>query len=82
MKKTNFLVVFWLLLAIISFIIVATNLYNIFDSISYLLIPATDNDYQDSNSIIRQLIQGIPLTMIYGTAFYFSLKQGIKTYKE
>ncbi|MBO0421845.1 hypothetical protein BCR22_01270 [Enterococcus plantarum] len=82
MKKTNFLVVFWLLLAIISFIIVATNLYSIFDSISYLLIPATDNDYQDSNSIIRQLIQGIPLTMIYGTAFYFSLKQGIKTYKE
>lgn len=80
MKKTNFLVVFWLLLAIISFVVFLVNFYSFWHAVSYLIFPDTDG-YMDGQQIARNLLTAIPMLLITSGAFYFGLKQGLKIYK-
>lgn len=80
MKKTNFLVVFWLLIALISFVIFLFSFKSIFESLSYLLIPSKDS-YWEHDDFLRDLISSVPMLTVTLISFFISLKQGLKTYK-
>ncbi|MGX6962233.1 hypothetical protein [Vagococcus xieshaowenii] len=83
MKKTNFVVVFWLLIALISFVVFLMNFYSLFESVSYILFPAnyTDGYYSDKHQLFRDLIKTIPMLLIVTGSFVISLKQGLKAYE-
>ncbi|MGX7029977.1 hypothetical protein [Vagococcus zengguangii] len=82
MKKTNFVVIFWLLIALISFVVFLMNFYSLFESVSYVLFPVTDNNTYspDRNQLFRDLITTIPMLIIVTLSFIISLKQGLKAY--
>ncbi|MGY3749133.1 hypothetical protein [Vagococcus acidifermentans] len=82
MKKTNFVVVFWLILAIISFVVCLINLQIIWDAIGYLIFPDKNDFYFDSSYTGRRLINSVPMTIITIISFYLSLRQGLNIYKE
>lgn len=79
MKKTNFLVIFWLLISLISFITFLIYFAQIWDSLSYTLIPSTDS-YYTKDDILRSLIKSIPMCLLTATSFFLCLKQGLKLY--
>ncbi|MCT0017340.1 hypothetical protein EFE32_11075 [Lactococcus lactis subsp. lactis] len=80
MKKTNFVVIFWLILAIGSFIIIYMNLRNFLEDISYLVI--SDRDYMSRRELLRDLITSVPMSLIFGGVFYISVKRGMKEYQK
>lgn len=81
MKKVNFVVIFWLTLAIISFVALLFSANAIFDGISYLIVPDKE-EYSSQEYIIRRLISSIPMLAIEAGSFYLGVKQGMKVYKE
>ncbi|MGX6980025.1 hypothetical protein ACWN8V_12400 [Vagococcus elongatus] len=81
MKKTNFLVIFWLLLAIISFIVFLVNFYSFWYAISYLIFPDKEG-YMDAQTTARNLMTAVPMLLVTAGTFYLGLKQGLKVYKE
>lgn len=81
MKKTNFIVVFWLVIAIISFLGFVFKFGSVWSDISYLIFP--DENYYDSQiNLKRGLVQNIPLVILYIVTFIFSLKLGLKEYNK
>jgi heme/copper-type cytochrome/quinol oxidase subunit 2 len=80
-KKTNFVVVFWLVLAAISFIAFLTGLYNVWRSISYLVIPSTE-EYLTRADNLRDLLATVPMTIITVIFFVLFLSQGMRMYKK
>ncbi|MCM6931202.1 hypothetical protein NE261_05185 [Enterococcus italicus] len=81
MKKTNFFVVFWLLIALISFITFLIFFHTLWDTLSYLLFPATGDEYMMStNEINRSLFATVPMILLVAGAFAVSLKNGLKLY--
>lgn len=82
MKKTNFLVIFWLLLALISFVVALINVSSLLNNISYLIIPSSDDYYMSKENILRGFITSIPMLLLCLTTFFFGLKQGLRLYKE
>ncbi|QIL46208.1 hypothetical protein G7081_03530 [Vagococcus coleopterorum] len=82
MKKTNFIVIFWLVLALIFTIVLLFNLTSIFQSISYLIIPETSNDmYMSADEVKRSLISNIPMAVISIAGMWVGIKSGLKLYK-
>ena len=81
MKKTNFLVVFWLLIGIISFVTLLIFATSIFRNVAYIIIPDQEY-YQNRISVQRSLLTAVPMLIISIVAFYLSLRQGLKTYKQ
>lgn len=82
MKKTNFIVIFWLVLALIFTIVLLFNLSTIFESISYIIIPSTTADsYMSSDDVKRSLISSVPMALIALLGMVTSIKSGLKTYK-
>ncbi|MGX7039891.1 hypothetical protein [Vagococcus fessus] len=82
MKKTNFIVIFWLVLALIFTIVLLFNLSSIFDSISYLIIPETSHDaYMSADGVKRSLISNIPMAIISIIGMTIGIKSGLKVYK-
>ncbi|MFV0560936.1 MAG: hypothetical protein ACK5NA_09550, partial [Enterococcus sp.] len=70
MKKTNFIVIFWLLLALISFVIFAINFYNLLTDISFLIIPSNDKEmYMTMGDVQRDLIRVIPMLIVFSVTF-------------
>ncbi|MFV0557353.1 MAG: hypothetical protein ACK5MW_01755 [Enterococcus sp.] len=83
MKKTNFIVIFWLLLALIGFVVFAINFYGFFNDISFLLIPTDDKDYyMSTDDALRHLIVAIPMIIVGVTAFIVGIRQGLKYYHQ
>lgn len=81
MKKTNFIVIFWLLLALISFVIFAINFYNLLTDISFLIIPSNDKEmYMTMGDVQRDLIRVIPMLIVFSVTFVIGVKQGLKNY--
>lgn len=82
MKKTNFIVVFFLLIVLISFVSFLINLQSFLDSISYVIIPDTADNYMNYEMINRNFITTIP--MLIFTAFIGSLsfKKGLNMYQD
>ncbi len=82
MKKTNFVVVFWLLLTLISFVVFLSNFHSFWDSIATLLFPNPDRDFLSKNDIYRELVTVIPMMIATAAFFYIGLKQGLKIYNQ
>ena len=84
MKKTNFIVVFWLLLALISFVVFVINFSGFWDSISYLIIPSKEYVYEGNSKedLLRKLIQVIPMIVFTVVTFIIGIKQGLKNYNQ
>lgn len=80
MKKTNFIVIFWLVMALIFTIVLLFNLSTIFESISYLIIPTTD-EYMSAQDVKRSLISSIPMALIAVGGMLTGIKSGLKVYK-
>jgi hypothetical protein len=81
MKKTNFVVIFWLILALIGFIQFIMNFSSLWTNISYLIVPMKNNGTRQVQ-MVRELIRIIPMLILDGVVFYIGLKQGLKYYKE
>lgn len=81
MKKVNFVVIFWLTLAIISFIALLISANSVFDGVAYLIIP-DKGEYSSQDYIVRRLITSIPMLIIEAGAFYLGIKQGMSVYKD
>lgn len=82
MKKTNFIVIFWLVLALIFTIVLLFNLSTIFESISYMIIPTTSADsYMSSDDVKRSLISSVPMALIALIGMFTSIRAGLKVYK-
>ncbi|WEG73098.1 hypothetical protein [Vagococcus intermedius] len=82
MKKTNFIVIFWLVLALIFTIVLLFNLSTIFESISYMIIPTTSSDsYMSSDDVKRSLISSVPMALIALIGMFTSIRAGLKVYK-
>ncbi|MFW7432065.1 hypothetical protein [Vagococcus carniphilus] len=84
MKKTNFIVVFWLLLALISFVVFVINFSGFWDSISYLIFPSKEYIYEGNSKedLLRKLIQVIPMIVFTVVTFIIGIKQGLKNYNQ
>ncbi|MGX7200405.1 hypothetical protein [Enterococcus nangangensis] len=83
MKKANFIVIFWLLLALISFVTFLIQLGNFWDNLAYLILPYTNTveDYlPTTRDIQRDLIRNVPMLAISGLLFGLFLRQGLKLY--
>lgn len=81
MKKTNFVVIFWLVLALISFVTLLVQLSGFWRNIAGLIIPYSNNEYVLSvKDIQRDLLENIPMLLISGTFFVFFMKKGLKLY--
>ena len=81
MKKTNFVVVFWLLLTLISFVVFLINFYSLWDSIGLIFFPS-DSEWQDGNYLYRTFFTAIPMLIVTAASFYLGLKQGLKVYNQ
>lgn len=84
MKKTNFIVVFWLLLALISFVVFVINFSGLWDSISYLIYPSKDYPYEQGSKedLLRKLIQVIPMIIFTVVTFIVGIRQGLKNFNK
>lgn len=81
MKKTNFVVVFWLILALVSFITFLIQLSGFWQNIATLIIPYSGADYSlTTQDIQRNLLENVPMLLIAGALFAFFLKKGLKLY--
>ncbi|MFD2728119.1 hypothetical protein [Enterococcus camelliae] len=81
MKKTNFFVIFWLLLAIISFITFLVSFQSLWNTLAYLFFPATGTEYSMStNEINRSLFTTVPMLLTVVATFTLSLRNGLKLY--
>lgn len=81
MKKTNFVVIFWLILSLVGFILFIYNFSDLWNSIGYLLIPEEDY-YRTDKDLLRDIIQDLPMAILGVTIFFVAFKQGINHYKE
>ena len=81
MKKVDFVVIFWLILAIISFSAFLIAFASFWSSISYILIPSTYM-YMTKEMGYRNLISSGPMLIVSAITFAVSVKQGLKFYKE
>lgn len=84
MKKANFIVIFWLLLALISFVTFLIQLGNFWDNLAYLILPYTNTveDYLPTlRDTQRELIRNVPMLIIAGLLFGLFLRQGLKLYR-
>lgn len=81
MKKTNFVVVFWLLLTLISFVVFLIHFHSFWLAISTLFFP--DPDFpRDNNGIYRELLTAFPMMIATSIGFYIGLKQGLRFYNQ
>lgn len=80
MKKVNFVVIFWLTIAIISFVAILISSNAIFSSIAYLIVPET-GEYANQEYVVRSLITSIPMLVIEGIAFWQGIKLGMSAYR-
>ncbi|MGG5371291.1 hypothetical protein [Enterococcus sp. AZ007] len=81
MKKTNFVVVFWLLLTLISFVIFLFNFHSFWDAISSLIFTSPDG-YRSKNDLYREMFTDFPMMIVTSISFYIGLKQGLKVYNQ
>lgn len=82
MKKTNFVVVFWLVLALISFVTFLIQLSNFWFNISAFIIPYTEPGYSDTlQDLKRSLIANVPMLLISGGLFIFFMRSGLNLYR-
>ncbi|MGC6769385.1 hypothetical protein ACYSNR_06975 [Enterococcus sp. LJL128] len=81
MKKANFVVVFFLVVVLISFIAFLFSFQSFWSSISYLIVPSPDS-YRTNEDIFRELISTVPMLLLTSAVAYFCFKQGLKYYKE
>lgn len=81
MKKTNFVVIFWLMLALISFVAGLMQLGSIFNAVSYIIIPG-DQEYMSQSDFLRTLISSVPMVLLEAGVFFYSAKTGMKAYNE
>lgn len=82
MKKTNFVVVFWLLLTLISFVVFLFNFHSFWDSIATILFPNPDSDYRSKYDLYREIFTVLPMMIATSVSFYIGLKQGLKVYNQ
>lgn len=80
MKKTNFVVVFWLLLTLISFVVFLFNFHSFWDAISTLIFP--DSGYRSKIDLYREIFSVFPMMIATAFSFYIGLKQGLKIYNQ
>lgn len=83
MKKISFLELFLYFICLICFIIAMTCIYGAFSNIGTLLFPDNISETSEyfSDSVIyvkRSLFSQIPMTIISGGIFFYSLKLAIK----
>lgn len=69
-EKTNFIVVFWLLLSLIAFIVFVLNFASLWQDIAYWIVPSKDL-YMDKPEIIRDLIKIVPMIILDCSNDYF-----------
>lgn len=82
LKKTNFVVVFWLILSLVSFITFLVQLSGFWRNVASLIIPYNSLDYSfTTQDIQRNLLENIPMLIIAGILFIFFLKKGLKLYR-
>lgn len=81
MKKTNFVVVFWLILTLISFIVFLFNFNSFWQYLSSLIFPI-DGSYLDKNRYYRQLFSVTPMLIVTVGFFYAGLRQALKVYNQ
>lgn len=81
MKKTNFFVVFWLLLSLISFIVFVISFSSFWNDIAYLVFPSNEQ-YMNEMEIKRDMIKVVPMIILGASVFVVGIKQGLKTYHE
>lgn len=79
MKKTNFIVIFWLLLSLIAFVVFVINFSSLWNDIAYWVVPSKDL-YMDKTEITRDLIKVIPMIILSIGVFIVGIKQGLKNY--
>ncbi|WP_430599642.1 hypothetical protein [Enterococcus sp. DIV0179] len=79
MKKTNFIVVFWLLLSLIAFIVFVLNFASLWQDIAYWIVPSKDL-YMDKPEIIRDLIKVVPMIILGIVVFVIGIRQELKNY--
>lgn len=83
MKKTNFVVIFWLTLALIFTVVLLVNLAGIFNDLSYIIIPTTEADgYMSMTDIKRSLLVNVPMGLISLVGLFFTTRTGIKMYNQ
>ncbi len=80
MKKTNFIVVFWLLLALISFVVFIINFSSLGNNLAYYIFPGKDIWDKSRDEIIREFIKIIPMIIFTAVTFIIGIKQGLKKY--
>lgn len=83
MKKTNFVVIFWLTLALIFTVVLLVNLSGIFTNFSYILIPAKEADaFMTADDVKRSLLVNVPMACIGLGGMIFATRTGIKMYNQ
>lgn len=82
MKKTNFVVVFWLVLALVSFGSMLIQLSNFWRNIATLIIPYDNaQEYFTAQDIQRGLLENIPMLVISVILFAIFMKRGLSLYR-
>lgn len=81
MKKTNFIVIFWLLLTLISFIVFLFNFHSFWDSVANILFYESDG-YRSKNDLYRKIFTVLPMMIATALSFFIGLKQGLKVYNQ
>lgn len=84
MKKTNFIVVFWLLLALISFVVFVMNFSSFWRDISFWIISNDQMSFDGmkKEDALRNLIQVVPMIILSIVVFVVGIKQGMKNYNK
>ncbi len=82
-KKTNFVVIFWLLLSLISFITLLFQLTNLLRNLATLVVPYENVEYIPLSplDVKRNLIEIVPMSIIALVFFILFLRKGLKLYQ-
>ena len=82
MKKTNFIVIFWLLLALISFVVFVINFSSFWNALSFWVIPTENVEMwgMDKEGVVRTFIKVTPMIILSVATFIIAIKQGMKNY--